>query len=258
MGSEEQLLQRRSAVGRGPDIGADAFSEKRCGQARLVIADDHNLAREGLRDMLADEPDLEVVGEATNGREAVALCSRLRPDLVLMDVRMPQMDGLAATREVKQRFPQISVVMVTMHENPDYLFEALKAGAAGYILKDAAQQEIVAAVRQVLSGESSLDPELAARLLLRLAAETKEQGRGSPRGQRGRGEAPIEPLTPRELEVLGFLKLGLTNRRIAQELAISPGTVKNHVEHIIAKLSASDRTQAVVRALELRLLDLSE
>ncbi len=237
-------------------MGAEVFSEKGRGSARLVIVDDHDLAREGLRDILADEPDIEVVGEATNGREAVALCSRLQPDLVLMDVRMPQMDGLAATREVKQRFPKISVMMVTMHENPDYLLEALRAGAAGYILKDALQHEVVAAIRQVLSGESPLDPELAARLLRRLAAE--EQGRSSLRRPRGRGQPLIESLTRRELEVLGFLKLGWTNRQIARELVISPGTVKNHVEHIIRKLEASDRTQAVVRALELGILDLSE
>ena len=257
MGSGGQLLRRRSAIGRSTAMGAEVFSEKGCGPARLVVVDDHDLAREGLRDILADEPDMEVVSEATNGREAVALCSRLQPDLVLMDVRMPQMDGLAATREIKQRFPGISVMMVTMHENPDYLLEALRAGAAGYILKDALQHEVVAAIRQVLSGESPLDPELAARLLLRLAAESEEQGKSSLRRPRGRGEPLIEPLTPRELEVLGFLKLGWTNRQIARELVISPGTVKNHVEHIIQKLEASDRTQAVVRALELGILDLS-
>ncbi len=229
----------------------------RCKSVRLVVVDDHSLAREGLRDMLADEPDIEVVGEATNGREAIELCSRVRPDLVLMDVRMPKMDGLAATREIKQSYPRTAVLMVTLYENPDYLLEALKAGAAGYILKDAAQQEVVAAVGQVLSGESPLDPELAARLLRRLAAESEEQERSSLRRSRGRGEPPIEPLTPRELEVLGWLKLGLTNRQIARELVISPGTVKNHVEHVIAKLEASDRTQAVVRALELGILDLS-
>src|SRR5215211_4607572 len=144
---------------------------KRRGPIRLAIVDDHQLARESLRDMLTDEPDLEVVGEAASGREALSLCSRLHPDLVLMDVRMPEVDGLTATRKVKQRYPKISVLMVTMHENPDYLLEALKAGAAGYVLKDASQDEVVSAVRRVREGESPLDPELATRLLKRLAAK---------------------------------------------------------------------------------------
>jgi DNA-binding NarL/FixJ family response regulator len=223
-------------------------------RTRLAIVDDHDLAREGLKDMLFDEPDIEVVGEAANGREALLLCSRLRPDLLLMDVRMPEMDGLAATREIKERYPSVGVLMVTMHENPDYLLEALKAGAAGYVLKDAPQEEVVKAVRRVREGESPLDPELAARLLRRLATETVAVGRA----RTVHSGAPIEALTPRELEVLGLMKLGRTNRQIAQDLVISLGTAKNHVEHIIAKLGVSDRTQAVVRALELGILGLSE
>jgi DNA-binding NarL/FixJ family response regulator len=221
-------------------------------RTRLAIVDDHDLAREGLKDMLSDEPDIEVVGEAVNGREALLLCSRLHPDLLLMDVRMPEMDGLAATQEIKQRYPSIGVLMVTMHENPDYLLEALKAGAAGYVLKDAPQDEVVGAVRRVREGESPLDPELAARLLRRLAAETV--GRGARTVNR---VGPLEALTPRELEVLELMKLGRTNRQIAQDLVISLGTAKNHVEHIIAKLGVSDRTQAVVRALELGILELT-
>lgn len=222
---------------------------------QLAIVDDHKLARDGLRDMFADEPDIEVVGEATNGREALLLCSRLRPDLVLMDVRMPEMDGLAATREVKQRYPATSVMMLTMHENPDYLLEALKAGAAGYVLKDALPEEVIEAVRRVRDGDSPLDPELAARLLRRLATEDEERRR---EGRAPRDGPHVESLTRRELEVLGLMKLGHTNRQIAEELVISLGTAKNHVEHIIGKLGVSDRTQAVVRALELGMLDLSE
>src|SRR5215210_2315087 len=227
--------------------------------ARIAIVDDHDLAREGLQDMLADEPDIEVVGEAANGREALAICSRVRPDLVLMDVRMPQMDGLEATRAIKQEYPKISVLILTMHENPDYLLEALRAGAAGYVLKDAPQDEVATAVRQVLAGESPLNPELAARLLRRLAVEEGERGALSRVSREGRREGLYtEPLTPREQEVLGLMKLGHTNRKIAQQLVISPGTAKNHVEHIIQKLGVSDRTQAVVRALELGILELSE
>jgi DNA-binding NarL/FixJ family response regulator len=219
----------------------------------LIIVDDHELARESLQNMLSDEIDIDVVGEAANGRQALLLCSRLKPDLILMDVRMPEMDGLAATKEIKQRYPETSVMMLTMHENPNYLLEALKAGASGYVLKDAPQKEIIEAVRRVRDGESALDPELATRLLRRLASEG-----GTRRGTRDPHAHAVEPLTPRELEVLELMKLGRTNRQIAKDLVISIGTAKNHVEHIIAKLGVSDRTQAVVKALELGILDLTE
>ncbi len=211
--------------------------------ARLVIADDHDLARAGLRTMLSGERGLEVVGEASNGREALALCRRLKPHLVLMDVRMPEMDGLTATRAIKRECPGTSVVIVTMHENPDYLFEAIKAGAAGYILKDATRQEVIIAVRKVLQGESLMEPKLASQLLRRLAEESKP-----------RPDASAERLTRREIEVLRLLAQGKTNREIAQALVVSTGTVKVHVEHIIAKLGVSDRTQAAVRGIELGLI----
>jgi DNA-binding NarL/FixJ family response regulator len=220
---------------------------------RVAIVDDHQLVREGLRDMLEDVPDIEVVGEATNGQEALLLCSRLKPDLVLMDVRMPEMDGLAATREIKERYPEISVMMVTMHENPDYLLEALRAGAAGYVLKDGLRQEVVTAVRRVREGESSLDPELAARLLRRLA--TEDDRRSEARRVDG---GLVEVLTTREMEVLGLVQQGLSNRQVADELFISRGTVKRHLENIMAKLGVSDRTQAVVRALQLGIMEFSE
>ena len=219
---------------------------------RVMIVDDHELARESLKYMFSDAPGIEIVGEAENGLAALAACARLRPDLVLMDVRMPEMDGLTATRELKKKHPRTSVLMLTMHDNPDYLLEALKAGASGYVLKDAAEEDVVSAVRQVRDGESPLDPKLAARLLRRMAT-----GEGGRRGER-RTQPLAQPLTSREVEVLGFLKLGRTNRQIAEELYISVGTVKNHVEHIIQKLGVSDRTQAVVRSLEMGLLELSE
>jgi DNA-binding NarL/FixJ family response regulator len=198
----------------------------------LAMVDDHELTRESLQNMLSDEPDIEIVGEAANGRQALVLCSRFRPVLILMDVRMPVMDGLAATKEVKQRYPEISVMMLTVHENPDYLLGALKAGAAGYVLKDAPQEEIIEAVRRLRNGESPLDPELAARLLRRLASEGEMR-----RGTGGPHAAPyaVEPLTPRELEVLGLMKLGRTNRQIPGALVISLGTAKNHVEHITSQ-----------------------
>ena len=212
------------------------------GSARLVIADDHDLVRAGLRSVLARERGVELIGEATTGKEAVSLCRRLQPDLVLMDVRMPEMDGLAATRAIKAECPRTSVIIVTMHENPDYLFEALKAGAAGYVLKDASQRELVTAVRQVLRGEALLNAEVATRLLQRLATETTQPPPG-----------PTVPLTAREQDVLRLLAQGQTNREIAKNLIVSVGTVKVHVERILAKLGVSDRTQAAVRAVELEL-----
>jgi DNA-binding NarL/FixJ family response regulator len=206
----------------------------------VIIADDHELARLGLRTMLAPEPDLEVVGEAATGREVVSLAQQLEPDLVLMDIRMPELDGLLATRAVKQESPRTSVLIVTLSEDPDYLLEALRAGAAGYVLKDASRREVVAAIRQTLSGESPLDPKLAAQVIRRLAEQPKEEA-----ARHG------DELTQRELEVLRLVAEGKTNAEIAQSLFVSVGTVKVHVEHIIGKLGVSDRTQAAVRAGEL-------
>jgi len=224
-------------------------------EARVAVVDDHDFMRETMRDMLSDEEGIVVVGEAKDGREALELCRKERPDLVLMDVRMPRMDGLAATREIKTQFPATSVLMVTMHENTDYLLEALRAGAAGYVLKDASREEMTSAVRRVLTGESPLDEELAVRLLRRLASDAADAagGDGAPPN---RGED--HPLTPREVEVLGLMAQGQTNRQISQSFFISVGTVKNHVEHIITKLGVSDRTQAVVLALETGIIGFPE
>jgi DNA-binding NarL/FixJ family response regulator len=239
------------AVGANPG-GATPF--------RLLIAEDHSLVREGLRAMLASEPDLTVVGEAENGREAVEACRSLEPDLVLMDVRMPEMDGMEATRAIKAARPETSVLVVTTHRNPDYLLEAVRAGAAGYVLKESTKRELLGAVRKVLGGESPLDQDLAMQILRRVA-EKDAAGRRPPHEPApepipGGPVAPPVPhgLTPRELEVLRRLAAGKTNRSIAQELYISLSTVKRHVERIISKLGVSDRTQAAVRAVELGVL----
>jgi DNA-binding NarL/FixJ family response regulator len=221
-------------------------------QARLIIADDHALLRSGLRSMLYGEPGLEIVGEAADGQEALELCRRLEPDLVLMDVRMPRMDGLAATRAIKKEFPKTSVVMVTMQEDPDYLFEAVIAGAAGYVLKGAPPEQLTAAVRQVLDGEFMFNQKLTIDLLRTMAG--REKSPASPSGVAASEESTSEPLTARETEILRLLAQGQTNPQIARELVVSPGTVKNHVRDIISKLGVSDRTQAVVRAIELGLL----
>jgi DNA-binding NarL/FixJ family response regulator len=249
--------------------------------------------RNGIRTMLSGEDGIEVIAEANDGQQALDVCRELGPDLVLMDVRMPVMDGLEATRKIKQEMPKTSVMMVTMHENPDYLFEAVKAGAAGYVLKDASGERLLSAVRRTLEGESPLNQELAMQLLVRLSRESSssEQGSGelssetakeesrevqseggepsafqpeatragarhtgiSGTGQTRRDEQ-IESLTPREVEVLRLLSQGQTNPQIAQNLLVSRGTVKIHVQHIISKLGVSDRTQAAVRAIEAGLL----
>jgi len=215
---------------------------------RLVLADDHHLLRRGFRSLLSGEPGLEVVGEASTGLEAIELCRSLAPDLILMDVRMPEMDGITATRRIKDEQPGVSVLIVTMHENPDYLLEALDAGAAGYVLKDAPAERLINAVHRTLDGESPLNQELATRLLRQLA----EEKLGTPSHTPPKHHEPLEDaLTPRETEVLGLLTTGQTNQQIAQTLTISKGTAKVHVERIIRKLGVSDRTQAAVRALEL-------
>jgi DNA-binding NarL/FixJ family response regulator len=220
---------------------------------RLVLADDHHLLRRGFRSLLSGEPGLEVVGEASTGLEAIELCRRLAPDLVLMDVRMPEMDGITATRRIKHDQPGVSVLMVTMHENPDYLLEALDAGAAGYVLKDAPAERLINAVRRTLDGESPLNQELATRLLRQLALEKQHELHPSPSGH---PEPEDGTLTPREKEVLGLLTTGQTNQQIAQTLTISKRTAKVHVARIIRKLGVSDRTQAAVRAIELGLTSL--
>src|SRR5579884_2144106 len=214
--------------------------------ARLIIVDDYELVRAGLRKLLTGQPGLEVVGEAANGREALALCQRLHPDLSLIDVRMPEMDGLATCRAIKQECPATSVILITVHENLDYLLEALRVGTAGYLFKDVTQSELISAVRQVLRGESILDKELMMRLFKRLASQSSNQA-----------DSSLIGLSPREREVLELLVQGQTNREIAEHLFLSVSTVKIHVEHIFAKLNVSDRTQAAVRAIELGLLPTS-
>src|SRR6266849_3045438 len=206
-------------------------SERR---GRIIIADDHELARLGLRTMLEPEPDLEVIGEAATGREAVALSSQLQPDLVLMDIRMPDLDELMATRAIKEELPRTSILIVTLPKT--------RTICGRRVLKDASRREVVAAVRQVLSGESPLDPKLAAQLIRRLAGQTQPKEQPASHG---------DNLTQRELEVVRLVAEGKTNHEIAQALFVSVGTVKVHVERIIDKLGVSDRTQAAVRAVEL-------
>ena len=212
---------------------------------RVMIADDHAMVRDGLRGMLASDRMLQVVGEASTGAEAVELAHRLKPDLILMDIRMPDMDGLAATRRIKEEIPDTSIIMVTIYDNPDYLLEAISAGAAGYLLKDVSRFELLQTIRIIVEGGSFLNQELMTKSLQQLAAR---------REPLQREHAPFERLTPREEEVLKVLAQGLSNKEIAAQLVVSVATVKTHVEHIIQKLHVSDRTQAAVKAVRQGLL----
>jgi two-component system response regulator DegU len=218
--------------------------EGQSGSSRLVIADDHPLFRAAIRQVLSEQPDLVVLGEAADGRETVKLCRRLRPELVLMDLRMPEMDGFEATREIKRELPSTIVLVLTAFEEPAYLLEALKAGASGYVLKYMSPQQIVGAIRRVLEGEFPLNQEVAMQLLTRLIEEKQQKKRAATK------PSFSIPLSPREVEVLELLVRGESNQEIASDLSISMSTVKNHVHHIIKKLGVSDRVQAAILAIE--------
>lgn len=234
----------------------ESESETRSTAAQILIADDHELVRDGFKHMLGYEGDLELIGEASTGREAVELCRRLDPALVLMDVRMPGMNGLEATRTIKAEQPEVSVLIISIYRNTDYLLEAIEAGAAGYVLKDVPNQQLTNAMRRVLDGEFPLNQELALQLIQRLANKTSHpvEPPPAPKGGDTASTPPSNKLTSRELEVLGLLAKGMTNQDIAEDLLISRATAKVHVQHIIAKLEVSDRTQAIVRAFELGLI----
>jgi PAS domain S-box-containing protein len=209
---------------------------------RVLVVDDHELTRAGLVAILARDSDLEIAGEANNGFTALRLAQQLEPDLVLMDIRMPEMDGLEATRRLKDVCPMTSVLLLSMFDDPDMLVQAIKAGGAGYVLKDSSLGDIQRAIREVASGGFPVDHRLAREILGRLAQESSSPG-----------NPEVNPLSSRELEVLGLLAGGATNREIGEALTITSHTVKGHVEHILAKLGVSDRTQAAVRAIELGL-----
>ena len=233
-------------------FGAPEVSSARGeGRARLLVVDDQAFMRLAIGAVLASDESLEVVGEAEDGEEAVERCRAPRPDLVLMDVEMPKMDGIDATRRIKTEFPSTGVLVLTAHDDHDCLMSAVKAGAAGYVLKGSNPKGILDAVRAVLGGETPLDHGLAMRLLRRLATDA------GPREPSVPPPAPVTlaaVLSPREVETLRLIASGRTNRQIARELMVSLSTVKTHVQRIIKKLGVSDRTQASVKAIEMGLL----
>jgi two-component system, NarL family, response regulator LiaR len=213
---------------------------------RVFVADDHAIVRKGITALLSAKAEFEVVGEAENGREAVIEVERLRPDVILMDLVMPEMDGIEAIRAIKQLQPEANILVLTSFSADDKAFPAIKAGALGYLLKDSGPQELVQAIRQVHRGEPSIHP-IIARKLLREIAEPKQQQPPSP-----------DPLTEREVEVLKCVARGLSNAEIAQELKISEATVRNHVSNILGKLHLASRIKAALYALREGLASLEE
>jgi len=206
---------------------------------RVLIVDDHPVVRDGLRGMLDAQPDLEVLDEAANGHQALAAVARETPDVVLMDLRMPELDGVEATRRIRDGHPGVSVLVLTTYDDDTAILRAVEAGATGYLLKDAPREDLFAAVRAAARGETTLAPSVAAKLM------------------RGLGREPdAEELTEREREVLALVADGATNRAIARQLHLSEATVKTHLVHVYAKLGVDDRTAAVTTALRRGLLRL--
>jgi DNA-binding NarL/FixJ family response regulator len=208
----------------------------------LVIADDQGMVRAGFRSLLDAEPDLEVVGEAANGEEALAVVRRLRPDVTLMDIRMPVLDGLTATRTIVEEGVPTKVLVLTTFDLDEYVFEALRAGAAGFLLKDAPAEELASAIRVVAAGDSLLAPGVTRRVIDAFVRRAPSTSRAL--------DPALSRLTPRELEVLGLLARGLSNTDIGQRLFVSEATTKTHVSNVLSKLGLRDRVQAVIFAYE--------
>ena len=212
----------------------------------ILVVDDQRLMRDGLRTLLELEPDMDVVGEAGDGQAAITAYAECAPDVVLMDVRMPIMDGVEATRRIRQTWPEARVIILTTFDDDEYVFEGLRAGAQGYLLKAVSSGELADAIRTVAAGGALIDPSVTRKVVAefaRLRAPTRPSASGLP-----------EPLSDRELDVLRLVAEGLSNREIAERLYLAEGTVKNYVSNILGKIGARDRTQAALRAQQLGLL----
>lgn len=210
---------------------------------RVLLADDHVMLRQGTVALLRRERDIQVVAEASDGQEAVDLALQLKPDVVVMDVRMPVLSGIEATRRIRESLPTIQVLVLTAHDDDQYVFSLLEAGASGYLLKTAPISQLVQAVRQVHEGESPLDPSIARKVVLHMSGQTSKPAPAvAPAG-------PAEELTARELEVLQLLAQGLNNNAIAETLSISDRTVQAHLTNIFAKMHVSSRLEAVLTAI---------
>jgi DNA-binding NarL/FixJ family response regulator len=223
-----------------PRPGAGAREERVT--IKVAIADDHSLVRQGLRRYLELADGIDVVGEAANGKELIDLVESKSPEIALVDIRMPEMDGLEAARVIREKFPDVGVIMLTAYDDRQFVVEAVRSGARGYVLKARDAEHLIQTVRLVAGGNMVIDPQLVVALAEELS-QAKERDRRA------------ETLTAREIEVLQLLAFGHTNRDIAERLYISPDTVKTHLEHIFEKLGASDRTAAVAEALRRRLIE---
>jgi DNA-binding NarL/FixJ family response regulator len=213
---------------------------------RLLLVDDQRLMRDGLRTILELEEDFEIVGEAADGQAGLDAYAALEPDVVLMDIRMPGMDGVEATRRMVERWPEARVIILTTFDDDEYIFEGLRVGALGYLLKDVSGDELAQAIRKVAAGGALIEPSVARKVLAEFARlET---------ASRPLNDGLADPLSERELEVLQLLGQGLSNKQIAAELYLAEGTIKNYVSNILDKLGVSDRTQAALRAQELGML----
>jgi NarL family two-component system response regulator LiaR len=213
---------------------------------QVLIVDDHAIVRDGIRSLLSTIEDIEVAGEASTGREAVTLFNRLAPDIVLMDLVMPEMDGIQAIQAIIEKQPEAKILVLTSFATDDKVFPAIKAGACGYLLKDSDSEELVRSIREVQRGESSIDPKIARKLL----REISDPPPKSPPPE-------VDPLTEREMEVLKLVAQGKSNQEIGQQLVISEGTVRAHVSNILGKLHLASRTQATLYALRQGLASLN-
>jgi NarL family two-component system response regulator LiaR len=205
---------------------------------RVLLTDDHAIVRKGVRALLATEPDIQIVGEASNGAEAVTQAEALCPDVILMDLMMPKLDGIEATRQITTKTPSARVIVLTSFAADEKVFPAIKAGALGYLLKDSGPEQLVSAIHQVYRGEPSLEPSIARKVLFELAQPPKQQ------------PLTTDPLTERELDVLRLIAQGCSNKEIALKLSVSELTVRTHVSNVLGKLHLASRTQAALYALQ--------
>jgi len=216
-------------------------------KVKLLLADDHKIVRQGIKKLLEEEPDLQVAGEAANGREAVKKATELKPDVILMDITLSNLNGLEATKQIKKVLPDVKVIMLTMHKNEEYVLQSFQAGASGYILKEGAVEELVSAIRSIHQDQSFLSPSISKTLIDAYLRKMET----------GKTETPFDLLTDREREVLQLIAEGYTNREVAKSLFISVKTVEAHRAHIMQKLNIHDIAKLVKYAIQKGLVDLN-